>query len=213
MTELYLIRHGETDWNAQARVQGVSDIELNEDGRNQADAMAEILVAGCWDVIYSSPLKRSTETAGIISKEIGVSKIYLENDLKEFNFGKAEGMDMRERKVLYPERDMIPDAERIGHFRMRIKKILSAISERHEHKKIIVVSHACLIMEALDIFSYGKICGRKIKLENLSISLLTFDSEWEIPWYNRSVKSIEEDLFCENERPNSKGGEYEKRFL
>ena len=190
MNELFLIRHGETNWNKEGKIQGISDIELNENGIRQAVKTAEILANYNWDFIYSSPLKRASKTARIISEATGVSGIRKAKELIEFNFGKTEGMDILSRKEKYPDRALIPEAESIEDFRFRIRKCLSSISNRHESKRIIIVSHACLIMEALDIFSYGVINGRKIRLKNLSISLLTHDFEWNIPWYNRSAKRL-----------------------
>src|SRR5690606_6630523 len=62
MTLFYLVRHGETDWNLERRVQGSSDIPLNETGRRQAARTARLLARRSWDAIYSSPLSRAMET-------------------------------------------------------------------------------------------------------------------------------------------------------
>ena len=64
---LYLVRHGQTDWNIQGRIQGSTDIELNSTGLNQAQKTAELLKNIDFDVIYSSPLKRTVDTAKIIN--------------------------------------------------------------------------------------------------------------------------------------------------
>ena len=71
-----LARHGQTDWNAAGRIQGASDVPLNENGREQARKLASKLAAsgGRLGAIYSSPLKRALETAGIIGRELDVYK-------------------------------------------------------------------------------------------------------------------------------------------
>ena len=67
MTELYLVRHGETDWNRQRRIQGLTDIPLNETGRRQARDTGMLLRRRRWDGVFSSPLSRAVETASIIA--------------------------------------------------------------------------------------------------------------------------------------------------
>lgn len=69
MTRVYMIRHGETDWNKAHRLQGWSDIPLNERGRAQAACAAKMMASVPLDVIYTSPLKRAVETADIIRGE------------------------------------------------------------------------------------------------------------------------------------------------
>jgi len=191
MTEICIIRHGETDWNAQFRIQGRSDIPLNETGRRQASITAGHLESESWDIIYSSPLRRALETARTISKAVGVKTITTEADLLESDFGVAEGMTIDERKIKYPDRNLIPGAEKLDEIKSRAVDIITRISERHAGKRIIIVSHACFIMEVLGAFSSGKIDGRKTKLKNLSMTLLTRGEDWDIPWYNRSAMEME----------------------
>ncbi len=96
---IFVIRHGETDWNTQFRLQGRTDIPLNDNGRSQAKKTAEGLKAEgiCFDAVYSSPLCRAVETAEILS---GFSKDKIKTDSRiiEFSFGKAEGTTPAERK-------------------------------------------------------------------------------------------------------------------
>ena len=69
---LYLVRHGETDWNLQRRIQGSTDIPLNDTGREQAAATGRLLARREWDAIYSSPLSRAIETGELIAREVGL---------------------------------------------------------------------------------------------------------------------------------------------
>lgn len=88
--ELYIIRHGETDWNIKKRLQGNSDIELNDYGRKLAQITADALRDIEFDCIYSSPLKRAYETAKIIRMDRNI-EIITDDRLKEMCFGAYEG--------------------------------------------------------------------------------------------------------------------------
>lgn len=91
--ELYIVRHGETVWNAKKLLQGNTDIELNENGRRLAKITGEALSATRIDKIYSSPLSRAYETASLIAGDRNIPII--KNDLlKELSFGDWEGQNM-----------------------------------------------------------------------------------------------------------------------
>ena len=94
--ELYIIRHGETDWNKEKRLQGRSDTELNEYGIELAEITAEALKDVKFDRIYSSPLKRAYKTAQIIKMDRNV-EIQTDDRLIEICFGDIEGIPMSER--------------------------------------------------------------------------------------------------------------------
>lgn len=93
--KLYLMRHGETDWNREGRLQGQKDIPLNENGIAQMQRLGERLrdLSFCVDKIISSPLVRAAKSAEIVSEYIGFHKsIVYDRDFLERSFGKAEGM-------------------------------------------------------------------------------------------------------------------------
>lgn len=94
--ELYIIRHGETDWNKEKRLQGRSDIKLNEYGRELARITSEALKDVHFDCIYSSPLKRAYETATILKRDRNV-EIVTDDRLLEISFGAMEGVPMKDR--------------------------------------------------------------------------------------------------------------------
>ena len=75
ITKICIVRHGETDWNAQGRLQGRTDIPLNENGKVQAMKCGEFLAQNNWDAVITSPLKRARETAEIIANYMGKSVI------------------------------------------------------------------------------------------------------------------------------------------
>jgi broad specificity phosphatase PhoE len=91
VTELLIVRHGETDWNAQFRFQGHADTPLNETGRAQARALAEELTDVEADAIYSSDLSRARETAEILGARLGVPVTSL-RELREIDVGSWQGL-------------------------------------------------------------------------------------------------------------------------
>jgi len=94
--KIYLFRHGETDWNKARRLQGQSDISLNEFGRELAVKTAEALKDVKFDRVFSSPLDRALETAKIIS---GWESVITDDRLREINFGDCEGGQFDEMKA------------------------------------------------------------------------------------------------------------------
>ena len=89
--EILVIRHGQTDWNALGKLQGKTDIQLNDIGRQQAKETIKLIKDENIDVIITSPLKRAKETAEIINKNFEVT-IIEDNRLIERGFGKNEGL-------------------------------------------------------------------------------------------------------------------------
>lgn len=91
-----MFRHGETDWNAQKRLQGSTrHIGLNDNGRRQARGLIDVLQAKKLDCIYTSPLRRAAETAEMAGRELGI-QVYEVEDLRERSFGSFEGRTAKE---------------------------------------------------------------------------------------------------------------------
>ena len=88
---IYLVRHGQTDWNLEKKTQGHTDISLNDNGREQALRVSDLLRNYKIDKIYSSDLLRASETAEIINKCLNLN-IILDNRLREINYGDLEGI-------------------------------------------------------------------------------------------------------------------------
>ena len=96
---IYVVRHGETDWNKNNMLQGKTDIELNENGIESAKILAEKLKDVKFDIVYSSPLKRALDTAKYICKEKSY-KIQEDSRLIERSFGDYEGKKMTKNEIL-----------------------------------------------------------------------------------------------------------------
>ena len=90
---LYFIRHGQTDWNLQKKIQGITDIPLNETGIREAQSAATEMAKKKWDRMISSPLSRARQTAEILNKDIGFP-IETDERLCEFDLGDLEGQPL-----------------------------------------------------------------------------------------------------------------------
>ena len=143
MTRLFLIRHGETEWNKQNRLQGNSDIHLSPEGFNQARTLAEHAPFNHADAIYSSDLARAMETAVIIAERFNLT-VKLMPELRETNFGDWEGRIISEF-FTDPERCHPPHGETFLECQARVMIGIRNIIAEHEGQKVIVVSHGAAI--------------------------------------------------------------------
>jgi probable phosphoglycerate mutase len=150
-TVLCLVRHGETVWNAEGRIQGQHDVPLSETGRAQAEALAGALAAERFDAIYSSDLARVQQTAEPVARALGIA-VRLEPGLRERHYGKFQTIGYREAKKLFPEefaRLLARDAEfdfggtgeSLRAFYERIGATLRAIVARHAGGRVLVLTH------------------------------------------------------------------------
>lgn len=150
MTELYLIRHGETDWNRQRRVQGRTDIPLNEMGREQARRAGDLLARRTWTAVYSSPLSRARETAELIAARVGLEAVVALDELMERDYGAAEGLTDREIEERYPGGLRAPGQETREEVGARIVAALDRIAREHPGGRVLVVSHGGAIRSVLN---------------------------------------------------------------
>jgi len=185
MTELILIRHGETDWNAQRRIQGHLDIALNHAGLAQAEAIGERFLEADIDVLLSSDLGRAMQTAAPISlsRELPIQR---EARLRERNLGVLQGKTVEVAQELAPEAfevfrsrvedAALPEGESLTAFTGRVIDVLTALAQRYEGKRIVAVTHGGV----LDI-AYRHATGmplaapRKFPIHNASVN--TFRAE------------------------------------
>jgi len=98
--KLILVRHGETDWNRTRRIQGISDLEMNDTGKKQAEALAQALRDMIVDAIYTSPLKRARDTANAIGRYHPVEIVTLLG-LRELDAGEVDGLTYKEMAVQF----------------------------------------------------------------------------------------------------------------
>jgi probable phosphoglycerate mutase len=134
MTTLLLVRHGETDWNADGRLQGQTDRPLSDFGHRQARKLADELADETLDAIYSSDLSRARETAEIVGEQLGLG-IGLDADLREKDWGTWEGLTPVERDRI----EFVGESTE-AHME-RTLRALRRISERHPGGRVLVVTH------------------------------------------------------------------------
>jgi broad specificity phosphatase PhoE len=159
MLHLMLVRHGETDWNAQRRYQGQSDVPLSVLGRRQAELVAGRLAGKEINAMYASDLKRALDTARVIAEKSGL-KVFPEPRLRELKFGVLEGLTFDEAQERYP--DMIaawlddfnrpPDgAETIDLFNTRCVSLLDDLKGKHDEQVVLLVAHGGSLSEILRV--------------------------------------------------------------
>lgn len=182
--EICLVRHGETDWNKVGKLQGHTDIELNQTGFTQATACAEFLSNFSYELIITSPLKRAKQTAIIISEKTGLSIIEMEQFL-ERNYGDAEGLTPEERNIKFPN-FQYKNQESIENLRERVMQGLLQIQENQLASKIILVAHGAVINSILAVLSNNEIGSGKTKLDNACLSTIIYaQGDWKIESFNQ----------------------------
>ncbi|KAB8134705.1 histidine phosphatase family protein [Gracilibacillus oryzae] len=183
MTTVCFVRHGETDWNAAKRIQGVTDIPLNEKGKRQARECRDYLQSENWDVLISSPLQRAKKTAEIINEVLQLP-LYVMDDFIERSFGDAEGMTVAEREEKFPDGNY-PNHETKEALEERVHKGMAKLLENHPEKRILLVAHGAVINTILSIYSNGEIGSGKTLLMNACLNNLEYaEEQWKIHNYN-----------------------------
>ncbi len=156
---LFLLRHGETDWNLQGRCQGVTDLDLNERGKQQAVDVAEYLSREKINAIYSSNLKRALQTAEAIRRFHDL-EVTVDSDFRELDHGEFEGLTFADIHASYPDfikkwrsdstELLIPGGERLIDVEKRAWKGMERIMQSHlSHETVVVATHQFPIVAIL----------------------------------------------------------------
>ena len=181
-----LVRHGETDWNRKGRIQGHSDVPLNDDGRRQAKRLAKKLSGYEFSAVYSSDLARSTEAARAIVIDTEMP-VLTDPDLREFSYGEWEGLTLKEVETRYPaviaERTAegnnafaAPGGEDTAQVLDRVRRFCAKAEKRHDSAdNVLIVAHGgpirallvCLLDLADDHFWNTQVdCGSLSVISN-----------------------------------------------
>lgn len=149
-TRVLAVRHGETDWNAELRIQGQLDIALNARGRDQAARLAEALLAEDVAAVYSSDLRRAFDTAQAYAARAGLA-VTPERGLRERGFGRFEGLTFTDVERDWPDdaqrwRRREPDfavggGETLADFAARCVATAGRIAARHPAQTVVLVAH------------------------------------------------------------------------
>lgn len=158
MAEFWLVRHGQTDWNLEGRLQGQLDVPLNETGREQARQLAASLRGKRFDAIYCSDLQRARQTAEIIAQVVNLP-IRLDKRLREISQGQFEGMLFSEVVMKFenaladrsrdPVYSRLPEGESVAEVAARVRDCIDEIACLGNHEPVIVVSHGLALATIL----------------------------------------------------------------
>lgn len=191
LTRVIVVRHGQTEWNVEARIQGQGDSKLTAEGRAQARAIAARLAAQPFDVLVSSDLGRAAETARAIAERCR-KPIVLDARLRERHFGVGEGMTYEEVDSAYPgafarirnvDPDfVIPGGESRRQLHERVVSAMDSIARTHDGKTIVVVTHGGVLATFFrHVHAIPLDVAHPIAITNASYNVLTHDgSRWSV---------------------------------
>jgi broad specificity phosphatase PhoE len=190
MQKLFLVRHGETIWNSERRYIGRTDLSLSDKGFEQAQNLAQRFAkkneGEKIQAIWTSPLKRSVETAKIIGKEIGLEPEII-NELIEVDFGEWEGLtyeeikekfgDLIDRWLFSPSIVEIPSGESWRSLTERVRNFLTQASRRPE-KVALAITHGGIIKTITGlILDHQRVPFASFLISNASVSAIGFAGE------------------------------------
>lgn len=203
-TELFVIRHGQTLWNQQRRLQGQMDSPLTSEGLKQAESLAERLAQIKLDALYTSDLGRTMLTARIVSAKLNGQQIYPDIRLRERNFGIFHGLNWEEIMRRFPEEGkkeketkaeyIIPEGESRKQVLDRCIAFIQEIVIKHEGRKILAITHGGIVSSMVRyVLNIPLDVPRRFYLPNAAINIFEYNgSEW-------FVKTLGEISFHEGE--------------
>jgi uncharacterized phosphatase len=186
-THIGLFRHGQTDWNINFLLQGVTDIPMNQTGIEQVKTAAKAINRDEWDLILTSPLGRARQTASIIGEQVGFDQVHELDLLIERSFGEAEGLAYEQWKERFSNLDEIPGGESKTQLTSRSQLLLDTITSSHPGKRILAVSHGALIRTVLAVSSGDELPREGERLANASLNIVSHqNSSWAVTKYDLS---------------------------
>lgn len=194
MTYITIIRHGSTSWNKQGRMQGSTDIPLDEEGIEQARKLGARLAAEQgWDIIFTSHLSRAKRTGEIIAEAIGLSPVLTDERLREVSGGQTEGTVEEDRLAKWgPDwRQLDLGIETVDAVNERGAAFMKDLLEEHAGKRILIVSHGSFIRHMLRHLTPEFVLTEHLK--NTAVSrFVVEDEKWSCDLYNCTTHLDEE---------------------
>ncbi|WP_144470081.1 histidine phosphatase family protein [Bacillus safensis] len=185
MTTICLVRHGETDWNAAKRIQGRTDIPLNDTGKWQAEQTGLYLKDVHWDVVISSPLIRAKETAHLILNHVHAPLVIMD-DFIERDYGDAEGMSFEERQKLFPDK-RYPNMEPLETIQNRMLEGIEKVRAAYPDQHVLIVAHGAAIHALLTTLADEHMGLQNTRLVNACLNYVEWtdgDGKWKVRDYN-----------------------------
>ena len=192
MTKLYLVRHGETDWNLEGRFQGIEDIPLNETGLRQAEECGEGLKKTSipFDCVVTSPLQRAAVTAETIAGAVGIRKVQMDKRLIERDFGKVSGRkrEVREQMLSSGEDLMMEEESAVAE---RMQQVLEEFSGKGYHH-VLLVSHGASIRALLSRYSNPGSAPATAIQRNACLTTVVFDgNQFYLEAFDKTPEELE----------------------
>lgn len=195
MGQVYIVRHGETEWNAQGRIQGHSDIPLSDNGRAQAQSVAQRLSGIPFSVAYASDLSRTHETAEIILGDTATT-LHTTPQLREYSKGVFEGLTVDEYARQYPDQyraslqndlDFAPTGgETIRETSIRMARFVDGTLQNHQDETTLVVGHGGSLRSLIvALLALPLEANWKFVMDNCALSLVhTYPNNAVLHLYN-----------------------------
>lgn len=195
-TELVIIRHGETDWNVEHRLQGQGSVPLNVQGHFQAGRLGEYFVQNPprAQVMYCSDSLRTQQTALLINRKLDLP-IHYDKRLREIDVGQWQGLNSAEVEAWDPERRKAfledpftvscPDGENYTQLGIRGSEAFQEIAQNHPDEQVLIVSHGALIRYSiLRLIPNAELAGHTL---NTSLTTLIYDENngWHLASYSK----------------------------
>ena len=190
-TRLIIIRHGETEWNLEGRIQGHMDSPLTESGRAQAEAIAGRLQTEEVNALYSSDLGRAYTTAQFVSHKTG-QDILTDKRLRELHLGNFEGLTEEEVRKRFPE-DYVylknpepgyiyPGGESKEQFSVRVISCLEELMGKHQGEQIVVITHGGALSRLIRYtFGMPVVGFNGYKICNAALNVFSYENQrWQL---------------------------------
>ena len=207
MMRLILVRHGQTEWNANGRYQGQSNVALSELGRRQAECLAAGFPVQGLDAIYSSDLDRARETAECVGRKFGVP-VRPEPAFRELSFGDWEGLTYQEISTRWPEEAnklftapdelKIPNGETFQDLQKHKKKKIDALCKEHADKNVAVFAHGAINKTILSGLMHIPLHYLwSIRQDNTAVNILRLDDGYVMVELINSTSHLGEDMISQ----------------
>ena len=184
MTEIILVRHGETEWNVEEIFRGRIDIKLNQTGTTQAKLLAEYLSKRKIDIIYSSPLRRAVKTAEIIA-DYHKLDIEITPGLIDLDYGKWQGLSLQEVKDKYkelyaewashPDKVKIPAGESLDDVRSRAMRLVGDITAKYGGTAVLVAHRVVNKVLICALLGLGNSHFWNVRQDTCGITTFTYE--------------------------------------
>jgi broad specificity phosphatase PhoE len=175
--EVWLARHGETDWSATGKHTGRTDVPLNDHGREAARRLADILRDHQFDVVLTSPMSRATDTAAVAG--FG-ERAETDPDLKEWDYGDYEGMTTKQIRVGRPGwqvfTDGCPGGETLAEVAARADRVIAKLRAREGTALLFGHGHSLRVLAARWV-EQPPLVGANLALATATVSVLAWERE------------------------------------